>query len=40
MEQRLIDASQIENKFLHWLNEIYKDITNGIYQDSERRRSE
>ena len=35
MEQRLIDASQIENKFLHWLNEISKDITNGIYQDSE-----
>ena len=35
MKQRLIDASQIENKFLHWLNEISKDITNGIYQGSE-----
>ena len=35
MKQRLIDASQIENKFLHWLNEISKDITNDIYQGSE-----
>ena len=32
---KLIDASQIENKFLHWLNEISKDITNDIYQGSE-----
>lgn len=32
---RLIDADQIENKFLHWLNEISKDITNDIYQGSE-----
>lgn len=35
MRARLIDASQIENKFLHWLNEISKDITNDIYQGSE-----
>lgn len=35
MKQRLIDASQIENKFLHWLNEISDDITNDIYQGSE-----
>lgn len=40
MEQRQIDASQIENKFLHWLNEISKDITNGIYQDSETSESD
>ena len=32
---RLIDASQIENEFIHWLNEISKDITNDIYQGSE-----
>lgn len=32
---RLIDADQIENRFVHWLGEISKDVTNGIYQGSE-----
>ena len=32
---RLIDADKIENKFVCWLGEISKDITNDIYQGSE-----
>ena len=33
--ERLIDANKIENRFVCWLGEISKDITNDIYQGSE-----
>ena len=32
---RLIDADKIENRFVSWLGEISKDITNDTYQGSE-----